>query len=137
MDQKLSGEQQEIIALRERVSELEFENARMVRQLRGERIPFPRSWGLTQTETKFLSALMSSPDGSRPHEVLHAALYAGRELKTENILATVVRRVRRKLSPEGVAVLSRHGFGYELPPASREIIAAACAQKQNNRVMSS
>lgn len=122
---KLSPQQRELCELRELVTELRHENARLMRHIRGEHVPIPLSLGLTRIETKFLACLMSAQDGYRPHEVLYTALYAGKEISTENILATVVRRIRPKLHAYGITILTRHGQGYELPPASRALISAA------------
>lgn len=123
---KLTPEQEEILTLRDRVFDLEEENADLKRILSGsdELVQYPPEWRLTRVESIILASLMSAPEGRRTREAILARLYPHHEQDgSPNILSVFMTRIRTKLEPFGVQIATRRGYGYELSAADRAIIS--------------
>lgn len=123
---KLTPEQEEILTLRDRVFDLEEENAELKRILSGgnaDLVQFPPEWRLSRSEATILASLMAAPEGRHTREALLALLYPHHEQdRSQNILSIFIRRIRTKLEPFGVQIVTRRGSGYELAAADRAII---------------
>jgi DNA-binding response OmpR family regulator len=79
---------------------------------------------LTLSERLLLGLLMRRHRATK--DQMMTMLYADRpdDEPTSKILDTMICKMRKKLKPHGVEIRTIHGAGYELPPASREIIKA-------------
>lgn len=99
-----------------------------VRQLREQLAPhvsFPREWALYSAERSILAALLA-----RKGPVTREALLAAgcRANSSPDTVGVHICRLRKKLKPLGVRILTDWSNGYELTSKSREIIQKALAQ---------
>ena len=135
---KLTPEQEELLTLRDRVFDLEEENAELKRVLSGgdvDFVQFPPEWRLTRSEATILASLMAAPEGRRTREAILARLYPYHEQDgSQNILSIFIGRIRTKLEPFGVQIATRRGYGYELSEADRVIIATKIEKWKSGEV---
>jgi DNA-binding winged helix-turn-helix (wHTH) protein len=112
--------------MRDRIDLLEEEN-RQLREASEALISFPRSWGLTKMEARFVSALMRSKTGALSKEALMTALYGLEPDVEEKIIDVWACKLRKKFSAIGVAVDIRTvwGQGYTLTAEDRATLKAA------------
>lgn len=85
--------------------------------LEGDAVIFPLDWKLTGMERRFLSALVNArrPDGVVSKETLHEAMSLTEEVLTEiKIVDVICCKVRKKLTPHGIDIITLWGFGYRL-----------------------
>jgi DNA-binding winged helix-turn-helix (wHTH) protein len=123
----LTREQNEILDLRDRVYDLEQENAKLRREMRSlNGGTFPREWRLQPAHSAILHRLCASRSGFVEHSILLRAV-ADRTGHSPGLdtLRVHVYHMRRSLRPFGIRIFKRHGEGYELPATSRAIIEAA------------
>lgn len=114
----------------QRIEELESENELLrhqldeLRQAVGVTVTFPELPGITPTETKLLGMLARG--GVVDRERIWAGLHAGRwRVPQPKTLDVQLYNLRNKLRPAGIEIRSVWGIGYELPPASLELVRAA------------
>lgn len=109
-----------------RIEILEEEN----RQLRAvisapAELKLPADWRLTPSEAAVVLSLYVAPDGFRRPDALHfASNLRGKETDPE-IIRVLMSKVRRKLTPLGVKIITRWGSGYQMLAASRSIVSGA------------
>jgi DNA-binding response OmpR family regulator len=118
----LTAEQNEILDLRDRVHDLEEENGKLRRMLRGT-VPFPLEWKLSPSHTAVLGCLYRSPAGYASEEMLLSALQQRHGARASVITLKVhMHRLRRLVAPVGITILCRWGEGYELGPGARAVL---------------
>lgn len=111
---------------RDRIDELEEE----VRQLRevafGQDLIPPLAWRLTPTEATLVRLLVRHP--LVRWETFEAAMTAARwDWEAEpKILDVYVSKLRKKLGPFGVEIVTQWGRGWGLRPSAREQVRVAC-----------
>lgn len=120
----LTAEQEELLTLRDRVFELEEENAALKRCLESQPM-FPLGWQLTRTEAKLLSSFMNARGGFCSEERLRLALYGFGPERSSNVIRVQLSRMRRKIIRHGVEIVCRRGDGWALPERARDVVAAA------------
>ena len=108
---------QENSMLREQVRQL-------TEMIGGTLFEFPRYWKLTRAEQRLLNSLYTGSKGFRRHEALMYAV-AHSDWADDALLKVQVCKVRKKLKPFGIEIKTVWGEGYELTPASSEIIKRA------------
>ena len=108
---------QENSMLREQVRQL-------TEMIGGTLFEFPRNWKLTRAEQRLLNSLYTGSKGFRRHEALMYAV-AHSDRADDALLKVQVCKVRKKLKPFGIEIKTVWGEGYELTPASSEIIKRA------------
>jgi len=88
-----------------------------------DELPFIIRRLLTKSQAKMLSALMASA-GVVHHERMRLAIYGDREPVEHcyTCVAIWISRIRRTLRPFGIEIITHMSIGYELAPASRDII---------------
>lgn len=108
----------------EQIKLLQEENRRL-RAALAPQVVFPRAWALFLAEQHILSALLE-----REGVVTRAALMtaASSESDEDDVITVHVCRLRKKLQPLGVRIITHRGHGYELTPKSRDIIRKAIAR---------
>ena len=106
--------------LRERIVQLE--------ELLGFRTLLPIEWRLTGKEAGLVGFLLTRPLASKAD--LMSALYSLRpdEPPHEKIVDVFVCKVRKKLRPFGVEILTVWGQGYRIDKATRERLTAQLAE---------
>lgn len=116
----LTPEQNEILDLRDKVYDLteELEAARV----KVEPVPMLARWGVKGGYHDFLVSLHRT--GFLSHD---EAKKVAPQLR--KYMGTAVVELRKRLKPHGVEIITRHGFGYEMPEASRDIITAAIERR--------
>lgn len=117
VDARLEAQGAEIERLQDRIEHLEG--------LMGMHLLPPLGWGLTSSEARVLGVLMSRPLATK--EAVMAALYRD-QAKDEaeiKIVDVFVCKIRKKLKPFGVVIETRWGEGYQMPAASKAVVAAA------------
>lgn len=107
----LLGEENE--TLRERIRWLE-------KALYGDHVNIPIC-GLTMAEARVLGCISTSPEGASKIKI-YAALYADRidEPPEPKIVDVLVCKIRKKLAAQEIDIETVWGWGYRLPPLSRE-----------------
>ena len=117
----------EIATLRSLVEERDEE----IRQLRLALVPqvyFPRAWRLTSTESRLLAFLLARSPQPRTKEQIVDAIYAGSdEAPDPKIVDVFVCKLRDKIKPFGLEILTHRGSGYSLDPAGAEAVRMAVA----------
>lgn len=111
-------------ALRERIEILEEENQQL-RELLVPKVTFPAEWKLDVGETRVLSALYAARHACDVNRLLYALTYMRAGRLTEPVRTSVdirLCKLRRKLRPFGVEILTVRGVGWSLSPESRGII---------------
>jgi DNA-binding response OmpR family regulator len=108
--------------LRERCAVLE-ERVRQLEAKLGQGFSAPPSWKLSPMEERLFGLLLSR-QGFVSTEAIYEVLYGGRvdDGPNEKIIATFVMKIRRKL-PEGVAIETRWGRGFEIGAEARARLA--------------
>lgn len=91
---------------------------------------WPQDWRLSRSEGKLLAALAAVPVCSAA--VAMTAMYGAQPeaWRGHGTMSTLLFRLRRKLAPFGVRILSVHGDGHAIAPESRAIVEAARVQLQ-------
>lgn len=105
----------------EQIKLLQEENRRL-RAALAPQVVFPRAWALFHAEQMILSALVER-EGVVSRVALMTA--AASESDLDDVLTVHVCRLRKKLKPLGVRIITHRGVGYELTSKSREIIKGA------------
>lgn len=104
-------------------------------QIRNLKIPsddlwtYIRAFKLTHMEARFLAVLVQH--GSRTKEQIYHACYGQRIDKDQpepKIIDVFVCKLRAKLKPHGVEILTRWGYGYELSTEGREKVKKLAAE---------
>jgi two-component system, cell cycle response regulator CtrA len=81
-------------------------------------VAVPAAWGLTRMEGRVLEILMRREEVSR--DAIMDALYGNNpDPPFEKVIDVYVTKIRRKVAPFGVKVLSKWGFGYFISPEHR------------------
>lgn len=112
-----------------RLEALEAENARLrdrcehLEALAGHRWLAPCEWSLTASETKVMGVLIARELASK--DAIMAALYRndGRDEAEIKIVDVFICKLRKKVAPFGVTILTVWGAGYRLPPEQRAALA--------------
>lgn len=117
-DQRLEILERENELLRERVIQLED-------ALFATAVDVPWEWGLTHSERRVFGVLLSRTLATK--EAVMAALYTdhGRDEPEIKIVDVFVCKIRAKLRPFGVHIITRWGQGYELDAADKQKLRAA------------
>jgi DNA-binding response OmpR family regulator len=115
--------------LRQRIEFLEEENTEL-KEMLSSKIDrtFPGEWRLTHTGGILLSFLYSSMTGWRTHEQIRIHIY-GRRMRDNKAIENQIYKLRKKVEPFGVEVLTRWGVGYGLTPASIEKLKGVIGTK--------
>ena len=111
-------------ALRARIEELE-EQVRQLKEAFAPKVGFPLSWKLDERDSTVLSALFHTKGSYVTPEALLRCISGFDDDAGERTVQTWVGRVRAKLQPLGVAIVTRPMQGYALEAAGRTIIAEA------------
>jgi two-component system cell cycle response regulator CtrA len=100
--------------LRERIAALED-------LLRGKEMP-PIEFGLTSSEGTILALLMARSLVTK--DAMLAALYhnSGKEEAESKIADVFICKLRKKLKPFGIQIVTRWGNGWEMPVASKQVV---------------
>lgn len=112
-----------------RIAALEAENEELRAQVRdlkqelGRGFPMPRSIRLTPSEERLLAALYCQPIVSRAAAV-NALYFDDPEGGPEGlkVIDVYLCRLRQRVQPFAIEILTNHGRGWFLPPASKAII---------------
>lgn len=104
---RLEVVERENAELRERVRQLED-------TLFARDAVVPWEWGLTPSERRVLGVLIARDLATKP--AVLAALYTGlgRDEAEERIVDVFICKIRRKLTPFGVGIVTHWGQGFEL-----------------------
>ena len=111
-------------ALRARIEELE-EQIRQLKEAFAPKVGFPLSWKLDERDSTVLSALFHTKGSYVTPEALLRCISGFDDDAGERTVQTWVGRVRAKLQPLGVTMVTRPMQGYALEAAGRAIIAEA------------
>ncbi|HUZ66817.1 MAG TPA: winged helix-turn-helix domain-containing protein [Beijerinckiaceae bacterium] len=126
--------QSRMLALRERVDELEEE----VRQLREQLVPplaFPAEWRLTAVESSVLAFLFArSPHPMSKERVLAAVWGHCVDSPSEKMVDVVVSKLRVKLKDVGIVIDTHWGNGLALSPPSRALVAQSIGDRRALRM---
>lgn len=107
--------------------EVEFykeENRQLRAMLIAKDFHMPFEWKLTRAEEKLLGSLYSAPNFMRRHEALRVASCLDPEADRK-VVEVRVCKMRKKLKPHNIEIRTVWGEGYELTPASVQIIKGA------------
>lgn len=121
-------------ALRRRLDEAEEEIERL-RQLIPAQMPLqaPREWGLTRAEEKYLVALLDQKrvDKTAIYNTVYGDDDSGPEIK---IVDVIVCKLRKKLKPLGINIVTVWGRGYEVEDrdAVRALMGASPVAANDN-----
>jgi two-component system, cell cycle response regulator CtrA len=111
-------------ALRQHIEELE----ETVRQLREQIVPdvtFPREIGLTRMENAVLSFLLArSPNVVSRDRITHAIYFDKDDAPGSAIVSVMLVKLRRKLAPYGVKIMTQWGSGFAIDHAGASILKA-------------
>lgn len=110
--------------LRTRIDELE-EEIRQLKAAFAPKVGFPLSWKLDERESAILSALFHTKGSYITSEALLLLLVRYDDDADEGTIRTWVGRLRRKLEPLGVTIVTRHQQGYALDANGRGAVAEA------------
>jgi hypothetical protein len=110
---------------RDRIDELEEENRQLKEMLAPSGIDFPIDWRLTEAERRLLAAFYARPDGYLPHRAIVAVYVKYRDRGDAHYTSVIICKLHHKLKPIGIELFNRHGHGYQLTAASRELIRKA------------
>lgn len=104
-----------------RCEELEEEVLQLKAQLYGKTWRAPLELGLTAQEERILAALVAYT-GMRGIDTLFEAGTHGNASDDERsrLVTVIICRIRRKLKPFGMTILTHYARGYSLEPASRQ-----------------
>jgi DNA-binding response OmpR family regulator len=101
---------EEIECLRFRITELEEQI--------GIALQPPTIFGLSRSETAVLGILLANPHPRR--NTFMVALYGDRlDPPHDKIIDVMIARIRRRLSPLGIEIVTRWGQGYSMPETSK------------------
>lgn len=119
-----------VAAQRRRIGDLELQVEMMAGEQADRIARVPVEWGLTGREARLLLFLAARGEATKGQ--IMTALYADRtddppEIK---IVDVFVCKLRRKLKPFGIAILTLWGRGYALEPAARAAVRAAIADDE-------
>lgn len=111
-------------ALRNRIEELE-EEIRQLKAAFAPKVGFPLSWKLDEREGAILSALFHAKGSYITSEALLLLLVRYDDDADESTISVWIGRLRRKVEPLGVTIVTRPLQGYQLDAAGRAIVADA------------
>lgn len=106
--------------LRERVAALQAELGRLP-------LRCPPEWRLTPTEAGILAALIARPLATKDFIMLQ--IYDGRDEAEPKIVDVFICKMRKKLAPHGIDILTQWGVGYHLSDAARALVRQATASE--------
>lgn len=91
---------------------------------------FPFAWHLTPSESAILNGLLARPllTFARARDVLYGAK-AGDEPVTD-VYKAFICKLRRKLAPFGITIITRWGLGYELEAECRKHLILTYHEKE-------
>ena len=111
-------------ALRDRISELE-EEVRQLKAAFAPKVGFPLSWRLDEREAAILSALFHMRGSYVTNEAVLLCIAGFDEDVGDSDVRAWIGRLRRKVEPRGVAIITRNAQGYALDAAGRAVVAEA------------
>ena len=111
-------------ALRVRIEELE-EEIRQLKAAFAPKVGFPLSWRLDERESAILSALFHTKGSYVTPDALLLLLVRYEDDADERTTRTWIGRLRHKLKPRGITIVTRATQGYALKVAGRAILAEA------------
>lgn len=74
-------------------------------------------WGLTPREKAVFDILMAREVAHK--EAIIGAIWAGAAVECDNMLKIVICKMRPKLKPRGIRIITHRGFGYSIPPKDK------------------
>lgn len=80
---------------------------------------FPQSWGLTPSETRIVNALIEAQSPLRNREINRILHPTTKYFSESNTIAVQISRIRKRLAPHGITIISRYYFGYSISPADK------------------
>ena len=106
---------EDVLALRQRVAELEERIRQLTALLAPPGVQAPREWRLTNSEHTVFQVLVARPVATK--EMILAALYwdKGLEEPELKIIDVFICKLRKKLSQHGVAIATVWGRGWSMP----------------------
>lgn len=111
----------------DRIEELE-EQVRQLKDAFAPKVSFPLGWDLDEQNAAVLSALFHTTGSYVTAEALRLLLVGFDDDASVRFAELAVSRLRRKLEPHGIRILTRLLQGYALDPASRVRVAQALGQ---------
>lgn len=111
----------------DRIAELE-EQVRQLKDAFAPKVSFPLGWDLDEQNTAVLSALFHTKGSYVTAEAIRLLLIGFDDDATPRLAEQAVSRLRRKLEPHQIRILTRLHQGYALEPASRARVAEALGQ---------
>jgi two-component system cell cycle response regulator CtrA len=112
-----------IIALRDRVAELEEKIRQLESQVVDRGIVAPAEWGLTPKEEAMAIAFAKHGyiDKKQAMTVLWSSKWDIDGEPDPKIFDVMLCHLRKKVKPFGVEIITRWGRGWEMPAASRNL----------------
>lgn len=105
-----------IAELREEVDFLRAENA-YLKNLFDDEARFPPKWNLTRRESQLLQAMAR---GAMRKEAIVDAIW--REEQGPKIIDVFICKLRRKLAPHGIAIVTVWGVGYRIADDALDLV---------------
>lgn len=105
--------------------ELEEENRQLKKMLMPSGLNFPPEWMLTGGERRVVTAFYSREDGFLSCDALSTMAVRPTEGGSSSYPSVIICNLHRKLKPLGIEFTNRHGYGYQITRASRELIRKA------------
>lgn len=117
------------------VSRLRAENQRLKDDLEafrqeflGDYIMFPRKWRLTQSEERIFACLLANRRTTR-QQLLTAAYRFGSDEPDTKIIDVYICKIRQKLKPYGIEIMTIWGIGYFIEEPRRKELRALYGAK--------
>ncbi|MCJ2051673.1 helix-turn-helix domain-containing protein [Methylobacterium sp. J-070] len=111
-------------ALRTRIEELE-EEIRQLKAAFAPKVGFPFSWKLDARESAILSALFHGKGSYISNEAILLLIAGFDEDVGDSDVRAWMGRLRRKVQPLGIEIVTRHMQGYQLDPDGAAVVARA------------
>ena len=112
----------------EEENEMLREQVEQLKALLRSQTILPLEWGLTASEQIVLGTLLQRRRASK--DTLYQALYAHRALGDDDVEPKIVDvfvcKLRRKLKPFGIEIMTVWGHGYEISAETRRAILERC-----------
>lgn len=97
------------------------DKVRSLEALIAPRLTLPVEWGLTQKEAMLVCLMVGRDIVSKDYAIMAMyALNTGDEIPDQKIIDVFACKVRKKLKPFGVKIITHWGQGYSLEPSVRE-----------------